>query len=465
MYQNVNNEHVVEVTGKGTHFANMDEAMLLDSKTVTDKEHCYTVGKILKNMQEKNLLLDLVIHVGKTPKKLMAHRCILAANSNILHDAINTRESELTQNSHVMHTNYVIDIHLNTDSVEALEEIVKFMYTGELTLHPSIIEDILHLAAILDLQGLNKLENMCCDYLDDLVDITNWMWLINIADKYNFGKTLKIKLLKFACENFAVMVQSNEILSLEISTLCKILTDCNADNDHDIEACKMDMILKWLDHSIERLIHFVKLITCINKNCLYHSDLKNISERYQHVICGLDSELWVLFVKHVEESKPIITSSMEDVKCSYDLDHQEEILDSEYPNVVNVEVIQRSVNDDMVEEEFKKTDDSESEGFESDNTLPYEKEEGKLRKSSEKLLKQNTINMKKNEAGTNENRNLRNKTQTKRKVSHTLRSTPMPKKMKTGNLKNVKGKVRTRHTSLLIKKFKKPRMKTSFTQV
>lgn len=403
-----------------------------ENKMFADRNHTNNIGKLLMNMQRDNFLCDIALKVRKSDKVVMAHKSILAANSTVLYDSIRIAEANI-ENSEP----HYLELTIDTDCMDALEFLLQFMYTGELHLNPYILEDVLTLSENLIVDGVAQL---CSSYIQELTNISNWMWLNHIANKYSMGDETTDKLQQFAKENFVFLVQTNELLSVDRDSLVDILTECNSENDGDIEVSKLEMILKWIENRDERARSSDELLKCLNKDILSQKNLHEVFEKYEAMIVMLrkSTDMWNTFLIDMNNIAARV-KNRGDMKQKCNIHTSDNSHESQHQDSDGL------LTNDSATWNYK----SENE---SDNTLPYEREFCELEDNE---LTDDML----------DTEHCKNKPN-RRKASNPVRLNTSKKRRK----KNI-GSSRTHKkrpnlkTSSKILMPKKPRTKTSFTQV
>ena len=251
----------------------------LDTEAVVylNEQQCTKVMKTLKAQCEVKQHCDTTLVVNN--RKFYAHQCVLAANSAYFQSLFRNPGPGAGSGSTV-HAEVIIP----SSNVKAVESLLDYMYTGQLSVSIAIAEELMILSEKLAIGDIHQ----CCNiHLEKHIDISNWLLMLALGERYNMEDVVK-SVEKCIVENFFVISQGEEVLAFSHGRLKQILRDCNPSGDGDLEHEILLVICKWVAcHYLERCEHLTDLLTIVDKNKL---DLKKVQALLQnHALqkCGM----------------------------------------------------------------------------------------------------------------------------------------------------------------------------------
>lgn len=150
-------------------------------------------------LYEAKKFCDVILKLSDG-KEIKAHKAILSARSAVFaamfeHEMMENKENSVT----------ISDMDSNV-----CEEMIRYIYTGEVTNISDLVEELVDVA---DKYDLNDLKNMCENELISDIDIDNVDSLISLADRYRLDN-LKKEIIQFFVTNTNNFVKSNEFKKL-----------------------------------------------------------------------------------------------------------------------------------------------------------------------------------------------------------------------------------------------------------
>ncbi|CAI6371820.1 unnamed protein product [Macrosiphum euphorbiae] len=199
----------------------------------------------LNTMRRNNQFCDVLFVVGD--KKIAAHKVILASHSNYFNKMFtgHFKDTEFLE---------VTNVEITPDSLELL---LDFLYTSQLKINDSNVQDLLMGSNFLLLDDV-KME--CLKYIEQKIDIENFMTLNSIADK-NKIRELHELFLSYILKNYKNIVKSNTFLSFSFELIMELIQsdDLCAEEEEVYESTMM-----WLKYDLkERLKYLPELIKSI----------------------------------------------------------------------------------------------------------------------------------------------------------------------------------------------------------
>lgn len=156
----------------------------------------------LYEQKKSSRFCDITLYVNN--KIIKAHRNVLACNSPYFDSVL--------KHHRILHEQFTISC---MDS-EIFNAVIKFMYTGEITIEHSTVEELLKLA---DHFILTKIVEYCIEFLGTKLNLDNCLFTFFLTQKF------KLKHLGNIVENWVVthlddICKGDEILSLNNFELC-----------------------------------------------------------------------------------------------------------------------------------------------------------------------------------------------------------------------------------------------------
>jgi hypothetical protein len=220
-----------------------------------------------------------------------------------LHKIIVTRESRFFQDLHKC-TKIVADVYLDFLNHVYLEKILKFLYSGQITINEKNIQYIIYIASYL---GIRLLVNSCKDFLKSQVNISSaFDFREYIEDHKNQSAGLQrvamMQLLKYVdvyiYQNFLPIVFYDFHLNSDYETLLKFVSHDLLNTDDEDTVVKS--IKKWVDKIESRKIHEKNLI-----KSGWRSNVKQPRYPYKdlYLLCGLgEFDEKVVYVESFNEN-------------------------------------------------------------------------------------------------------------------------------------------------------------------
>ncbi|XP_061390585.1 BTB/POZ domain-containing protein 9 [Musca vetustissima] len=181
-------------------------------------------------------------------QRLPAHRVMLAARSEYFRALLYGGLSESTQN----------EIHLKVP-VEAFKSLLRYIYSGHLSLAQMDEDNILDTLGLANQYGLSELELSISDYLRQYLALGNVCAILDAARLYNLEKLTKV-CLTFMDRNAADILQHESFKSLSKESLEEVL---RRDSFFAPEVQIFIAVWDWCKHNpnvdIKSVVSFVRL--------------------------------------------------------------------------------------------------------------------------------------------------------------------------------------------------------------
>lgn len=141
----------------------------------------------------------------------------------------------------------IVSFKVDIKGVEskALELLLDFSYTGQITITETNVEDLLIAA---DLFGFTIAKEACARFLQDQLDSTNCLGILHLGEKYSC-KELCAAAHSFFNKHFKSVTENDEIWKLDAKQLKALLESDELDVTNEGEI--LQMIIKWIEKDPE----------------------------------------------------------------------------------------------------------------------------------------------------------------------------------------------------------------------
>lgn len=209
---------------------------------------CSEMMKTMNEFRDANVLCDITICVdGKT---FSAHRTVLAASSPYFKALFaSTLNGSSAENKPVVLT--------DIDS-ECMENLLNYIYTGEIELTNDNIKAVISAANYL---LVSSLKERCTVFLQKMLTPKNCLGIESTANQFDCA-LLKSTATNFIRENFITVASTSEFLAMEVERLRELVA--SDDTKVDREEQVFEAIMKWVKHDLdERKQHFKELVSFV----------------------------------------------------------------------------------------------------------------------------------------------------------------------------------------------------------
>ncbi|CAI4233035.1 unnamed protein product [Auanema sp. JU1783] len=197
----------------------------------------------LNVLRTDSRLCDVVFIVGGT--RIQGHRLVLSACSSYFK---------------AMFTNEMVESHqkevtMSDISVDALELLINFCYTGEIKITEENVQSLLPSACLLQ---LNEVQVVCCEFLKKQLDASNCLGIRAFADTHSCRELLR-SANRFTLQNFLEVMSTEEFLLLPLEQLIEIISseELNVKSEEQVFAA----VIKWVRYDLhERRKYLSKIL-------------------------------------------------------------------------------------------------------------------------------------------------------------------------------------------------------------
>ena len=161
-----------------------------------------------------------------------AHKAILVASSPYFYAMFTSSYSEVSQNSVEMHG----------VTVEALDSLVNYFYTSEITISTSNVQEVFAASCMLQ---VTPVSNACCEFMRRHLGVANCLGVRSFADMHSCLNLKKIA-DEFTRRNFTDVVSSEEFLKLPVDQVLEIFSadDLNVSSEEGV----FEAVITWIRH-------------------------------------------------------------------------------------------------------------------------------------------------------------------------------------------------------------------------
>lgn len=231
---------------------------------VSQTNDANNLSDFLYNLWKNQSMCDMVIHLNG--KDLMIHKIALAAHSekfaNLYCERIPAVMSE---------------INLSNSTLDAAEEIMRFVYTYEINITPQNIDSLIVCSKQL---GITEVYLRCKNYMKNFYH-ENVLFYLLIAERHEMDDLVAI-MEYYISENFGTICKSQMFLGLSIEHVKFVLNKDNIRIDSELEI--FYAAVSWIDHNRQdRMQYVVELMECVRFVYIPPEDIVNHVEPYTHV--------------------------------------------------------------------------------------------------------------------------------------------------------------------------------------
>ena len=276
-----------EIEELNTSASNSNMADLSQPMPSDPSKHCHKLIYRLDALRKKESFFDVTVSVKDTEFK--CHRLVLAAASPFF---LSLLVSDMREGKEQF-----IRIELEEATGSVMEDIFKYIYTGNV----AVTKDTAHnLVAVADYLLLPGLKTLACDVLEENITIENCIFHYYFADKYQC-----LELMGESCgfinSNFSSVMKTDDFLKLDIAQVMKWVSSDDVTVTSEEEIFKG--IVQWVTYKkSERESNFAELFSQVR--------LKSISRNF------LSTEL--VNEELVATSKESLNFVLRSIECIFD---------------------------------------------------------------------------------------------------------------------------------------------------
>ena len=228
--------------------------------TTDHSQHRQQLTDRLEILRNSERFCDVIVEVKG--KEFKAHKVVLAAVSPFF---LTLLESNMRESNE-----HLIKIELEDATASIMEDVLKYVYTGNV----SVTEESAHnLIATADYLFLPGLKSLGCDFLKGILSTENYVFYYYFAERYQC-MNLKEECREFIKSNFSAVMETDDFLNLDAKQVLEWVP-----RDDIIVSAEEDVfrgIVEWVHQSkSEREKEFSDLLQHIRLGSLDHNFLFN----------------------------------------------------------------------------------------------------------------------------------------------------------------------------------------------
>lgn len=214
-------------------FGNMDRPPSPARLAYTSDKHPRHTLDSINVLRKHRELCDVVLIVAQ--RKIFAHRVILSACSPYFHAMFTGELAESRQT----------EVTIRDIDESAMELLVDFCYTSNITVEESNVQTLLPAACLLQLA---EIQEVCCEFLKRQLDPSNCLGIRAFADTHACRDLLRIA-DKFTQHNFQEVMESEEFLLLPVNQLVDIISsdELNVRSEEQVYSA----VMAWVKYNIQ----------------------------------------------------------------------------------------------------------------------------------------------------------------------------------------------------------------------
>eukprot|EP00794_Sanderia_malayensis_P007959 gene7959-8817_t len=171
-------------------------------------EHMKGAFRTMNNLRKDKIMCDIILAVED--REIYAHKLVLVSSipyfySMFTNDLVESRQTRIT---------------LKGMNAEAIEAVIDFAYTANLSVSSKNVQILLPVATILQ---MNRVQKACCDYLEAQLDATNCLGIYAFAELHGCIE-LKAKAKNYCDNYFGKVIKHEEFLLLPLERVCWYLS-------------------------------------------------------------------------------------------------------------------------------------------------------------------------------------------------------------------------------------------------
>ncbi|XP_068682448.1 kelch-like protein 3 [Montipora foliosa] len=249
-----------EIKDFNTSAWNSNMADLSQPMPSDPSKHCQELIYRLDALRRKESFFDVTISVKE--KEFKAHRLVLAAASPFF---LSLLVSDMRERKEQF-----IRIELEEATGSVMEEVLKYIYTGNVAVTKDTAHDLVAVADHLLLPGL---KTFACDVLEENITIENCIFNYYFADKYQCLELTR-ESRGFINLNFSSVMKTDDFLKLDIAQVMKWVSSDDVTVTSEEEIFKG--VVKWVTQKkSERESNFAELLSQVRLKSISHDFLFN----------------------------------------------------------------------------------------------------------------------------------------------------------------------------------------------
>ena len=228
--------------------------------TADHSQHCLQLTDRLEILRKNERFCDVIVEVKG--KEFKAHKAVLAAASPFF---LTLLESNMRESNE-----HLIKVELEEATASIMEDVLKYVYTGNV----SVTEESAHnLIATADYLLLPGLKSLGCDFLKGILATENCFFNYYFAERYQCMNLME-ECRELIKSNFSAVMETDDFLNLDVRHVSKWVSSDDITVKAEEEVFKG--IVKWVNHNkSEREKEFPHLFHQVRLNSVHQDYLVN----------------------------------------------------------------------------------------------------------------------------------------------------------------------------------------------
>jgi len=206
----------------------------------------------IQELWGKRSLCDIRL-IGQNPNPSNPNRTCISVHSAVI-AAASTEIEKILVKSVQENGSLPPDLIIHVEPT-ALEEVVRFMYTGELRIHESTVKDIMHATETL---GLGEAMELCVEFLSRSITSANALHVSDLATTFNRPE-LEQRIQSFLVLNISTLVHEQDFLEQPVERVKNLLASDEASFVSEVDV--FQAVVRWTRHDLmHRAPQFAELL-------------------------------------------------------------------------------------------------------------------------------------------------------------------------------------------------------------
>jgi len=241
--------------------------------TADPSQHCQQLTERLDALRRNERFCDVTVAVKG--QEFRANKAVLAAASPFF---LSLLEIDMRESNEQL-----IRIELEEATASVMEDVLKYIYTGNVSVTEESGHSLIATANYLLLPGLKR---AACDFLKENLTTENCVFSYYFADKYQCAE-LKEKCCEVINSNFSVVMETEDFLNLDKKQVMEWVSSDEVTVSAEDEVFKG--IVKWVSHKKnEREIYFLELLRQVRLMSISRDFLFNQLVKEELITANID---------------------------------------------------------------------------------------------------------------------------------------------------------------------------------
>ena len=201
--------------------------------TADHSQHCLQLTDRLEILRNNERFCDVIVEVKG--KEFKVHKAVLAASSPFF---LTLLESNMRESNE-----HLIKVELEEATASIMEDVLKYVYTGNVSVTEESVHNLIATADYLLLPGLKSL---ACDFLKGILATENCVFNYYFAERYQCMNLME-ECRELIKSNFSAVMETDDFLNLDVRHVSKWVSSDDITVKAEEEVFKG--IVKWVNHN------------------------------------------------------------------------------------------------------------------------------------------------------------------------------------------------------------------------